>query len=53
MLQSTEFQTYLSTFAAQRQAGGLEAAAATTRRYGGLMADVQLAGAALQLYRTT
>jgi len=53
MLQSTEFQNYLSTFAAQRQAGGLEAAAATTRRYGGLMADVQLAGAALQLYRTT
>jgi len=53
MLQSTEFQNYLSTFAAQRQAGGLEAAAATTRRYGGLMADMNLTAAALQLYRTT
>jgi hypothetical protein len=53
MLQSTEFQNYLSTFAAQRQAGGLEMAAATTRRYGGLMADMNLTAAALQLYRTT
>lgn len=53
MLQSTEYQTYLNLYQAQRQAGGLEAAAAATRKYGGLMADIQLANSALSLYRTT
>lgn len=53
MLQSTEYQNYLNLYQAQRQAGGLEAAAATTRRTGGLMADIQMGQAAINLYRTT
>ena len=53
MLQSTEYQNYLNLYQAQRQAGGLEAAAATTRRMGGLMADIQMGQAAINLYRTT
>lgn len=53
MLQSSEYQNYLTTYAAKRQAGGLEAAAATTRRMGGLMADIQASMAAINFYRVT
>ena len=42
MLQSTEYQNYLNMFQAKRAAGGLESAAAITRRTGGLMAGATL-----------
>lgn len=53
MLQSTEYQNMISMYQAQRQAGGLEAAAATTRKYGGLMANIELGNAALRAYQTS
>lgn len=43
MLQSTELQATLSRFQAQRQAGGLEFAAASARRTGGLLSSATLA----------
>lgn len=53
MLQSSEYQNYLTLYSAQRQAGGLEKAGATARRLGGLMADIQLGQAAINYYRVT
>lgn len=53
MLQSTEYQNMLNLYQAQRQAGAFEAAGATSRRMGGLMADIQFGQAAVNLYRTT
>jgi len=52
MLQSTELQATLSRFQAQRQAGGLEFAAATARRTGGLLAGATLTQGLIGAART-
>ena len=45
MLQSTEYQNYLNTFTAQRQAGQYTQAASASRMTGGLLANATLAKA--------
>jgi hypothetical protein len=52
MLQSTELQSTLNLFQARRQAGGLESAAATTRRTGGLLAGATLTQGLIGAART-
>lgn len=52
MIQSTEYQNMLNLFSAKRAAGGLEAAAATTRRTGGLMAGATLTEGATRFARS-
>lgn len=52
MLQSTELQSTLNLFQAQRQAGGLESAAAITRRTGGLLAGATLTQGLIGAART-
>jgi hypothetical protein len=45
MRQSTEYQNYLNTFTAQRQAGQYTQAASASRMTGGLLANATLAKA--------
>jgi hypothetical protein len=52
MLQSTEYQNYLNLYQARRGAGGLESAAAITRRTGGLMAGATLLEGGTRFART-
>lgn len=52
MIQSTEYQNFLNTFAAQRQAGQYKQAGAAARQAGGLLAGATLTRGAIEFGQT-